>query len=241
MSLAGKQDVEKKVFLDKIHERLKPGGVLIWIDLFLPHSIEVFEKYQLLEAESTEISVEKALREIVLRHRQSYPIPCLLEKAETMLYESGFDNVEVVWKRLGYTAIAALLLGEIMKFRWFLFGVFAVLFTFHCHSRLLSDFGIGIRVENGFQSGEFFPNVYDGYIAVPGISLLFDWNISNDVVLEIAPGFQQIYRGVNFQDYIINLKIIDFDLMFPENGFLGPMIGILVLISLWVALFCFLI
>jgi len=105
--LSSRPDREKRAVLEKVCGRLKPGGVLLWTDLFLPYSLELFEQFQLMEADIIAMPFVEALREVAERHRRFFPVPCLLAKGIELLYECGFGNVAVIWKRFGYTVLAA--------------------------------------------------------------------------------------------------------------------------------------
>ena len=105
--LSRRSDREKIGVLKKIHERLKPGGVVLWSDLFLPGSLELFESFQLLEARILGLPEERALRQITELHRNRYPAPCLLDRGRDLLGECGFCDITVVWKRFGYALLVA--------------------------------------------------------------------------------------------------------------------------------------
>ena len=105
--LSSRSDREKEVVLRAVHERLKPGGLVLWTDLFLPGSLELFEAFQLMEAGTMSCPPDAAFRRISELHRSLYPSPALLDRALEMLNRCGFCNTAVVWKRFGYTLLAA--------------------------------------------------------------------------------------------------------------------------------------
>ena len=105
-------DRKKETFLREAAARLRPAGVLIWSDLFLPQSLELYERYQAAEAEELcrnepGPAPEAAVRRIAESHRSLYGIPVLLDRARELLYAAGFGSVDVVWKRYGYAALVA--------------------------------------------------------------------------------------------------------------------------------------
>lgn len=105
-------DRKKEAFLREAAARLRPGGVLIWSDLFLPQSLELYERYQAAEAEELcrnepGLTAEAAVRRIAEYHRSLYGIPVLFDRARELLYDAGFGSVDAVWKQYGYAALVA--------------------------------------------------------------------------------------------------------------------------------------
>jgi len=82
-------------FLRETCASLAAGGVLFWIDFFLPQSLSILAQYQ------------KAMNEneldALLRERN----PMLPEAAMPLLAKAGFGNMEIIAKRMCLAAIAA--------------------------------------------------------------------------------------------------------------------------------------
>jgi hypothetical protein len=105
---------EAAAFLQEACASLAAGGVLFWIDFFLPQSLSILAQYQKALAEEFRAGTEEnaAVPErasgadsfnTLLRERN----PMLPEAAIPLLAKAGFGNMEIIAKRMCMAAIAA--------------------------------------------------------------------------------------------------------------------------------------